>query len=138
MPEPGELPTPPPATLPGAPDLLTDAEPEAWAAVRGAWQDEAVHRAYLARFTSLPGLALAGGRYRAVLQERPTDAMALRIRDEIVKRATVQGLATLPRTAPPTEQPRIAKRLMLFSALAFASAAAWAAYRLFVLLGARL
>ena len=58
-----------------------------------------MHRAYLRRFTDLEGFAVAGGRYRAVLAERPGDAVALRMRDELVKRATVYGLATLPRTS---------------------------------------
>jgi hypothetical protein len=87
---------------PGAPALAV-APP---AAVLAAWDDEAVHRAYLGRPMDLDGLALAGRRYRAVLAERPGDALAARFRDEVVKRAMVQGLAALPRTAPPRRTPR--------------------------------
>ncbi|HET6439358.1 MAG TPA: hypothetical protein VFG59_14915 [Anaeromyxobacter sp.] len=110
-------------------------EGEAWARVLAAWGDEQSHRAYLGRCQDLETLAAAGGRYRAVLSERPGDAMALRMRDEVVKRATVFGLATLPRTAPP--QPRAVKRFVLLASLAFALAVAWATYKLVVLLGAR-
>lgn len=81
-----------------APGLAGEAE--AWARVLEGWADEAVHRAYLARFVDLEGLAVAGGRYRAVLAERPTDLVARRWRDEVVKRATVAGLASLPRSSP--------------------------------------
>jgi hypothetical protein len=89
----------PPEQSPTAP--RDEEEAAAWQAVVSAWEDEAAHRAYLGRFADLDGLARAGGRYRAVLAERPDDPLARRFRDEIVKRATAAGLAMLPRTAPP-------------------------------------
>jgi hypothetical protein len=75
-------------------------EAQAWAGVVAAWQDEAAHRAFLSRFADLAGLARAGARYRDVLAARPDDAMARRWRDEVLKRATAAGLASLPREAP--------------------------------------
>src|SRR5512147_2199250 len=92
------------------------AEEEAWAQVLAAWADEGAHQAYLGRFHDLDGLAQAGARYRAVLAERPEDAMALRMRAELVKRATVLGLAALPRTRP-DEKPLWFKRAMMLLAL---------------------
>jgi hypothetical protein len=110
-----------------------EGEPEAWAAVLAAWDDEAAHRAYLARFADLDGLALAGGRYRAVLAERPEDALAARFRDEVVRRATVQGLASLPRAAPPQAH-RLRRGLLVVAVLVFGGLAAWSALRLATLL----
>ncbi len=75
-------------------------EAQAWAEVARAWDDEERHLAYLARFRDLEGLAVAGGRYREVLEARPQDAVALRWRDEVVKRATAAGLASVPRELP--------------------------------------
>jgi hypothetical protein len=102
---------------PGAPSE----EEQAWARVLAAWADEAVHRAYLARFTDMDGYAQAGGRYRAVLAERPEDPMAIRMRDEILKKASVVGLASLPRTRPEDAR-REVKRLLLAIALGLAVA----------------
>ncbi len=96
-------------------DVPSDEE-QAWARVVAAWADEAAHRAYLARCTDMEGFGAAGARYRAVLAERPQDAMALRMRDEVVRKATVLGLASLPR-ARRTEAPRWAKALVLAIAL---------------------
>jgi hypothetical protein len=121
---------------PPAPAAAPATEAEASARVEAAWEDEALHRAYLARFSDLQGMAMAGQRYRAVLAERPDDAVARRMRDEVVKRATIYGLATLPRTPPP-RKPRWLKRLEAAAAISFGLLAAWAAYRLFVLLGNR-
>jgi len=108
-------------------------EEQAWARVLGSWADEATHRAYLARFTDMDGYAVAGGRYRAVLAERPEDSMAIRMRDEIVMRATVFGLASLPRTRP-EEARRGVKRLFLAIAavlvVAMLAMAAGIVYRL--------
>jgi hypothetical protein len=117
----------------GPPADASDAQEEAraWAAVVADWNAEAAHRAYLARFGDLDGLARAGKRYRGVLMERPGDAVATRWRDEVVKRATVQGLALMPRTAPPPAFPRWVK---LWLASIFASLGAWAAWRIFDLL----
>src|SRR5512142_2002674 len=88
------------------------AEEEAWAKVLAEWADEGAHQAYLGRFHDLDGFAQAGARYRAVLAQRPDDAMALHMRAELVKRATVLGLATLPRTNL-EEKPRWFKRVMM-------------------------
>lgn len=114
----------------------TTGEDEAWAAVVAAWGDESAHRAYLARFTDFEGLALVGGRYKAVLAERPGDEVALRMRAEVVKKAMVYGLAALPRTPPPARSPW-AKRLKLSLALSLGSAIVWFGYKIIVLLGAR-
>jgi hypothetical protein len=77
-----------------------------WARVRAAWADDAAHRAWLAGFTDLDGLARAGRRYQAVLAAQPDDPVAVRWRAEILKRATAAGLASLPRTPPPPAVPR--------------------------------
>jgi hypothetical protein len=94
----------------------TSEEGEAWARVLASWADEEAHRAYLARLADMDGYAAAGARYRAVLAGRPEDAMALRMRDEVVRKATVFGLASLPRTRR-SELPRWARRVMLVLAL---------------------
>ncbi|ACL67796.1 conserved hypothetical protein [Anaeromyxobacter dehalogenans 2CP-1] len=134
---PGPAPEPAPAEAPAAaaaPAAAPDeAEAEAWARVVAAWDDEGAHRAYLARFADLEGLAVAGGRYRAVLAERPGDPTAARLRDEVVKRATVQGLASLPRTVP-RQAGKLHRRLVVAALVALGAAAAWAAFRLAVLL----
>lgn len=107
-------------------------EAKAWDAVVASWEDEAVHRAYVARWPDLEGLARAGKRYRAVLAVRPDDPVARRWRDDIVKRATVQGLAQLPRTPPRAPLPRWVK-LAIFSASS--TVLGWLAWRAFELLG---
>ncbi len=110
-------------------------EAEAWAELTRAWLDEERHRAYLDRFGDLEGLALAGSRYRDALRARPDDPVALRFRDEILRRATAQGLAALPRTAAVDGRGR---RAALVAAIAVALAlAAIAARELFAVLGAR-
>jgi hypothetical protein len=111
-------------------------EAEAWARVLAAWGDEAAHRAYLAGFKDLAGMTVAGGRYRAVLAERPDDRVAARMRDEIVKRATAYGLASLPRTSPAAASPSW-KRLRMGASLLFGAAAVWAVVQLVRLLRAR-
>lgn len=75
-------------------------EAEAWAEVLAGWDDDERHRAYLARFADLEGLARAGARYREVLAARPADPVALRWREEVIRRATVAGLAAIPREQP--------------------------------------
>ncbi len=85
---------------PAEPEVCVEPpDAEAWAEVLAGWEDEARHRAYLDRFGNLDGLAMAGGRYRAVLAARPGDPIAARFRDEVVGRAMAQGLAALPRSA---------------------------------------
>ncbi|SRR6266567_2980756 len=85
----------------------SEAEARAWDDVVRAWDDEARHRAYLDRQASLEGLAVAGRRYRGVLDLRPLDPVALRWRDEVIRRATAAGLALLPREKPlPLRAPR--------------------------------
>jgi hypothetical protein len=118
---------PPTAAPPDDPSV----EESAWAEVVLAWDDPGAHRAYLDRFGDLAGLALAGRRYRAVLADRPDDPLAARFRDEVVKRATVLGLAQLPRTAPPTPVPRWVKiaAISVFSSLA--ATAIWKLVALF-------
>jgi hypothetical protein len=97
-------------------------EAEAWADVVAGWEDEARHRAYLARFTDLEGLATAGRRYRDVLLARPGDRMAARLRDEVVRRALAQGLAALPRSAPAAARSRTAVRVAALALLAVLAA----------------
>lgn len=99
-------------------------EAEAWAEVTARWGEVDAHHAYLARWPDLDGLAAAGARYRAVLADRPRDEMALAMRAEILKRATVVGLATLPRTAPPGEASGRWKRVALILLAAWLGAAA--------------
>jgi hypothetical protein len=82
-------------------DVTPNEEPAAWAQVEARWGEPAAHQAYLARFPDLDGLTTAGRRYRDVLAARPGDAVALAMKAEILKRATVVGLAMLPRSAPP-------------------------------------
>jgi hypothetical protein len=78
----------------------SEAEAKAWEEVVRAWDDEARHRAYLDLQEGFEGLAVAGKRYRDVLEAHPGDPVALRGRDEVVRRATVAGLALLPRAKP--------------------------------------
>jgi hypothetical protein len=114
----------PPELAPDEPRDAVAGEAEAWAEVLAAWGDEARHRAYLARFTDLEGLAVAGRRYRDVLLARPGDAVAARLRDEVIRRAMAQGLAALPRTAPAVARPRTALRVAAFAIAASLAAAA--------------
>lgn len=115
-PEPHE----PPALAAPDPAFATElaAEDAAWAEVLAGWDDEARHRAYLARFDDLDGLAAAGGRYRAVLAKRPGDAVAARFRDEVVRRAMAQGLASLPRSDASSPRARLAFRVAAGGVLA--------------------
>jgi hypothetical protein len=75
-------------------------EPAAWAEVQARWEEPAAHLAYLARFPDLDGLTTAGRRYREALAARPGDTVALAMKAEILKRATVVGLSMLPKAAP--------------------------------------
>ncbi len=99
--------------MPPSAENLTEqaAEEAAWAEVLRAWEDEARHRAYLARIRDLDGLAVAGRRYREVLAARPGDPIAARFRDEVLRRAVAQGLAALPREASGPPRARLAVRV---------------------------
>jgi hypothetical protein len=103
-------PAPAPEPAPAAPAAPAGGgEEEAWAEVLAHWDDEVVHRTYVARFGDLEGLGVAGRRYRDVLARRPADRMAQRLRDVILKKATALGLAALPRTVSKEESPRVRK-----------------------------
>ncbi len=115
LPAPGEARAPLSLVPDAAPDA-GEAEAAAWAEVLAAWDDEARHRAYLARFADLEGLATAGGRDRAFLAERPGDAVAARFRDEVLRRAVAHGLASLPRE-PDGARARLALRAAAFSVI---------------------
>jgi hypothetical protein len=100
----------------------------AWASLRARWDDPAAHRAFLAACADLDALARAGARYRAALQETPDDAIAAAGRDEVLRKATVLGLASVPRTAPPAPvSPWVKRGLLSVLALLLAGAAGWTA-----------
>ena len=96
----------------------------AWAEVTARWADDGAHRAFLDRFGDLEGLAEVGRRYKVALDARPGDEVALRWRDEVVKRATALALAQLPRTKPPRRRSRGPTRALLLAIAAAAVAAA--------------
>jgi hypothetical protein len=103
----------------------------AWTEVRARWGDEAAHRAFLDRFGDLDGLAEVGRRYKAALDARPADDVALRWRDEVLKRATALALAQVPRTRPPRRLPPGPRRALLAAMGAAGIAAmAWILLRL--------
>jgi hypothetical protein len=102
----------------------------AWAQVLASWDDEAGHRAFLDRARDLDGLAAVGRRYKAALDAAPGDPVALRWRDEVVKRAMVMAFAALPRTRAPSTAWRGARAALLAAAsAAMVAAAAWLALR---------
>jgi hypothetical protein len=103
----------------------------AWAALAPRWDDPAAHRELLAGCADLEALAEVGRRYRAVLAERPTDPVAQAMKGEILKRATVIGLAQLPRTRPPSFQAGVwPRRLLLGGTLVVAALLTWVLGRL--------
>jgi hypothetical protein len=106
------------------------ADAEAWARVVAAWQDDAVHGEYLARFHDLEGLAVAGRRYRDAARERPGDPVAVRWRDEVLRRATAHGFAQLPRSAPAPARRAALRRILVVIAAALLGAAAFAAFHI--------
>ena len=119
------------ATPPASPAAAEADEARAWADVQARWSDPAAHQAYLARFADLDGLATAGRRYRDVLAARPGDTVALAMKAEVVKRATVVGLAMLPRTAPPRVSTTGWRRIAIFAMAAWITVAAgWMAWKL--------
>jgi len=107
-----------------------DREDEAWAAVAASWQEDDAHKAYLAAHADLDGLAEAGRRYRTALERDPSDAVALRWRDEVVRRATAIALAQLPRTKPAPERTGLRRALVAALAVLVAGGLAYAALRL--------
>lgn len=105
----------------------------AWADLAGRWEDRAAHRALLAACPDLESLAEAGRRYRAVLVDRPADAVALEMKQEILKRATVIGLSQLPRTRLPNLQAGVwPRRLLLGASMVLATILSWLLARLFL------
>lgn len=101
----------------------------AWAALRARWEDPVAHRAFLSGCADLEALARAGARYRAALQEKPDDAIAATGRDEVLRKATVLGLASVPRTAPPAPvSPWVKRGLLATLAVLLLGAAAWTAF----------
>ncbi len=122
---------------PSSPSENVPAEEAAWAELLLAWDDEARHRAYLARFTDLDARAVAGRRYRDALATRPDDPVAARFRDEVVKRAMVLGLVALPRTPPPARGRRkIARAAVLAFGAALGATTWWVVHSLGGLVGA--
>ncbi len=118
-------------------ELERDEETKAWAEVLGRWDDEGAHRAYLARFPDLEGLAVAGRRYRDALAARPGDPVAARFREEVLRRATAQALMGVQRL-PAREVPRNLGRALFFvAAAALAAALLWLVPRLGLLAGAK-
>lgn len=89
-----------------APDEAALTEAEAWSRVLVAWNDEAAHKAYLDRFRDLEGFTVAGERYREAIEKNPKDPVPQRWRDELLKRATAQAFAQIPRTKPNEGAPR--------------------------------
>ncbi len=89
--------------------MTPDEEEVRWEELRARWTDDAAHRAWLDAFADLEGLARAGQRYRAHLAANEGDPVAQRWLQEVVKRATVHGLASLPRSKPPPAIPKWAK-----------------------------
>jgi len=110
-----------PLPLGGEPAAPRDEEDGAWRLVLARWTDDGAHRDYLARFTDLEALAVPGRRYREALEERPGDPVAARWRDEVLRRATAQGLAALPRAAPRRSR-RPSPRALAIAVLAVALA----------------
>ena len=109
----------------------------AWAQVLASWDDEAGHRAFLDGARDLDGLAEVGRRYKAALDAAPGDPVALRWRDEVVKRATVMAFAALPRTRPPSTSWRGVRAALLAAiSAAIIAAVAWLALRFASLGGA--
>ena len=101
----------------------------AWADLRARWDAPAAHRALLSGCADLETLARAGARYRAALQERPDDPIAAAGRDEVLRKATVLGLASVPRTAPPAPvSPWVKRGLLTTLVVLLLGAAAWTAF----------
>lgn len=103
-------------------------EEAAWAGLRARWEDPLAHRDFLSRCGDLEALTRAGARYRAALQERPDDPVAIAGRDEVVRKATVLGLSAVPRTEPIAPvSPWVRRGLLAALAVLLLGAAAWTA-----------
>jgi hypothetical protein len=121
---------------PGAPEEARPADDDAaWTEVASRWDDDEAHRTYLARFTDLEGLAEAGRRYRSALETRPGDPVAIRWREEILKRAAARALAALPRVSPADPRARWVRYAGVALVGALLGLAAWLALT-FLRLGA--
>ncbi len=95
----------------------------AWEEVRRRWSEDDAHRAFLGATPGMEGLADAGRRYREALDRAPGDPIALRWRDEVLRRATALAFAQLPRAKPPpaiaaTGARRVGLALAVLAALA--------------------
>ena len=113
---------------PGTPEEGKPSDDDAaWSEVVSRWDEQEVHRAYLARFADLEGLAEAGRRYRSVLDGRPGDPVAARWRDEILKRAAARALASLPRASLSDPRARWVRYAGFALVGALLGAAAWLA-----------
>jgi hypothetical protein len=105
----------------------------AWAELLRHWDEEAVHRRLLDSACDLEALAEVGRRYRRKIEERPGDALALRFRDEVVERASVLALASLPRTPAPRTLPSSYRKAALVAiALGSVAVLSWAFLRVAV------
>ncbi len=108
-------------------EAASAAEEEAWAELRARWDDPLAHRAFLSHQVDLAALARAGARYRAVLAATPDDPIAAAGRDEVLRKATLLGLASLPRTAPPARaSPGVKRAAIGLLVLLCAAGLAWA------------
>ena len=106
-------------------------EEGAWAELRARWDDPLAHRAFLTRCRDLDALARAGALYRAALQAEPDDPVAAAGRDEVLRKATVLGLAAVPRIAPPVPiSPWVKRGVLAALAVLLLGAAAWTALAL--------
>jgi hypothetical protein len=106
-------------------------EDAAWADVVARWEEEEAHRDYLGRLWDLEGLTEAGRRYKVALDSRPCDLVALRWRDEVVRRATALALAQLPRTRPPREvHPQLRRAIWVAGLMVTLGMLGWVLLRL--------
>jgi hypothetical protein len=110
--------------------MTPEEEERGWEELRARWSDDEAHRAWLAGFVDLEGLARAGQRYRAHLTANAGDPVAGRWLEEVLKRATALGFASLPRTTPPPAIPRWLKGAAVAT---LSSLVAYALYRVVLL-----
>ncbi|HEY8428597.1 MAG TPA: hypothetical protein VIL20_09495 [Sandaracinaceae bacterium] len=109
---------------------MDDAIEAAWKRVEAAWDDEAVHQAFVALCASTDRLAEAGKRYRTVRESDPARAEVAAAQIDRILAIAMQSLAAL-QTRP---SPRSAKNKVLFVAMgvsgAIVASAAWALLRM--------